>query len=60
MSTYENKITIGELEDDCDDVIADVTDGNVYLITDEDGEKVAVLIPYSMYEEYVGLRDMED
>lgn len=57
MSDYENKITIGELEDGCDDLISDVEEGQVYVVVDDDDEPLAVLIPYSLYEEY---RDLQD
>lgn len=59
MPAYENKITIGELEADCDDLITEIEAGQTYLVVDEDDNALAVLMPYSMYEEYVGLREDE-
>jgi len=50
---YEHKVTLGELEEDCDDLISDVAEGRVYaIVSDNDDEPLAILMPYSMYEEF--------
>lgn len=56
---HEHRVTLGELEADCEDLIADVQDGTVYAIVDEDDEPLAIMIPYSMYEEIRGESDLE-
>ena len=60
MTAYENKITIGELEADCEDLLTEVEAGQTYLVVDDDGNELAVLMPYPMYEEYVGLQEDDD
>lgn len=44
------EITIAGLEENFDAVFEEVDDGESFMIVDEDGKPLAVLIPYEEYE----------
>lgn len=52
-----SKVTIGELEEDFEDLISEVESGKTYVVVDEDDEPLAVIVPYSTYEDYIDLID---
>ena len=46
-----NTITVDEMGDNLGDVVEEAENGEVFLVSDKSGNKIAVLIPYLMYDE---------
>lgn len=45
------EVTLMSLNDNFDEIFDEVKDGECFTITDEDGQPLAVLIPYDEYQQ---------
>lgn len=50
MENVVKEVTIAELEENFDAIFEEVGDGESFVITNEDGQPLAVMIPYEEYE----------
>ena len=53
MENVVKEVTIAELEENFDAIFDEIDDGESYVITNDDGQPLAIMIPYEEYESMI-------